>query len=184
MWPHPRAGGENKLLPAFFADVRGSSPRWRGKLRRSRRRRGVFGLIPALAGKTQAYSGTSNDDPAHPRAGGENKIASSYSTRASGSSPRWRGKRREGLSPDRIVRLIPALAGKTRLWAFRPKRREAHPRAGGENSRAVASASRAPGSSPRWRGKPWIVVKGTVREGLIPALAGKTRKPVRGAQDS
>ena len=172
---HPRAGGENCAVPVEEGEYLGSSPRWRGKLRRILERQTTIRLIPALAGKTAHAWVDSRFHWAHPRAGGENKIASSYSTRASGSSPRWRGKRREGLSPDRIVRLIPALAGKTRLWAFRPKRREAHPRAGGENSRAVASASRAPGSSPRWRGKPWIVVKGTVREGLIPALAGKTR---------
>ena len=70
--------------------------------------------------------------------------------------------------------LIPAHAGKTRYQINERTPRGAHPRACGENSRAVASASRAPGSSPRMRGKQLLSCSMSVNTGLIPAHAGKT----------
>ena len=72
------------------------------------------------------------------------------------------------------VGLIPAHAGKTRYQINERTPRGAHPRACGENSRAVASASRAPGSSPRMRGKQLLSCSMSVNTGLIPAHAGKT----------
>ena len=51
-WAHPRVCGENAPSTTATKAAHGSSPRVRGKQRRSRRRRGGPGLIPACAGKT------------------------------------------------------------------------------------------------------------------------------------
>ena len=85
----------------------------RGKLAVSIKERGTGGLIPAHAGKTQGDGEGGGQVGAHPRACGENLAALIVTELSRGSSPRMRGKRREGLEPDRIVRLIPAHAGKT-----------------------------------------------------------------------
>ena len=69
---HPRVGGEN--IQGFINGISsmGSSPRGRGKRRRSRRVRGLRGLIPAWAGKTATPPQPRRARPAHPRVGGEN----------------------------------------------------------------------------------------------------------------
>ena len=69
---HPRACGENAdpYDPATW--WRGSSPRVRGKRRRSGPGRRGSGLIPARAGKTGWRSSRPSATRAHPRACGEN----------------------------------------------------------------------------------------------------------------
>ena len=182
---HPRAGGENAHARASASWPAGSSPRWRGKPVRASRCLARLGLIPALAGKTRVVIRRTGQVGAHPRAGGENLLQLAKGQDLKGSSPRWRGKRRGIDALRRSVRLIPALAGKTRARQSRLRRRGAHPRAGGENGWALHSSETGRGSSPRWRGKPGVKLTrlGDVR--LIPALAGKTprdRPPPRHAQ--
>ena len=171
---HPRVGGEN---PAEGTDREldaGSSPRGRGK-------RPVFlsasvrpGLIPAWAGKTQAGAGGSCSRRAHPRVGGENLSSPGTRRRATGSSPRGRGKRVIRCLGRRTTRLIPAWAGKTRRQRRGADGKPAHPRVGGENTTKKRSAPIKTGSSPRGRGKrtPWGEWAYALR--LIPAWAGKT----------
>ena len=131
---HPRAGGENDThLAAIQADS-GSSPRGRGKHEANALPDCVPGLIPARAGKTR---GAASGDPcpeAHPRAGGENKVAAALICMARGSSPRGRGKHRVRMVRDLIEGLIPARAGKTDQRICRLGEDRAHPRAGGENT--------------------------------------------------
>ena len=89
---HPRAGGENDSR-AFCGHVaKGSSPRGRGKRRRSERRLRSVRLIPARAGKTSPDAGALASQSAHPRAGGENNTILSPAWPSTGSSPRGRGK--------------------------------------------------------------------------------------------
>ena len=77
-------------------------------------------------------------------------------SRATGSSPRGRGKRFPGGELATMVGLIPAWAGKTlSAWL-----------------QMVSGL----GSSPRGRGKPDSVAELAQRIGLIPAWAGKTRR--------
>ena len=69
---HPRVGGENTsggLHPCWDP---GSSPRGRGKHQGLSDLVGVFGLIPAWAGKTTSDGPTMRAERAHPRVGGEN----------------------------------------------------------------------------------------------------------------
>ena len=91
-----------------------------------------------------------------------------------GSSPRGRGKP-DGFSPPMIAaRLIPAWAGKTGCRSRRWRRSAAHPRVGGENVIGTFVAGFKTGSSPRGRGKRRVPHRLILREGLIPAWAGKT----------
>ena len=151
---HPRVCGENSNLRCLIFVESGSSPRVRGKLHRPTRKGQTPGLIPACAGKTQVRRAT---DAA-----------------SAGSSPRVRGKRGAGEFPVAVRGLIPACAGKTRLVFLHSTTTRAHPRVCGENK--VTSTPSAPprGSSPRVRGKLWLVPEITVLPGLIPACAGKT----------
>ena len=91
-----------------------------------------------------------------------------------GSSPRVRGKQRHGRGGRRLLRLIPARAGKTRHQPRTPRGRRAHPRACGENTLWVMVSRFAFGSSPRVRGKLSLVLTAGGDRRLIPARAGKT----------
>ena len=112
---------------------------------------------------------------AHPRVCGENEGIAVNMNQVAGSSPRVRGKPRlraeMGLDPG----LIPACAGKTRHRCDRPAGRRAHPRVCGENIDCNNFLFTNSGSSPRVRGKPGLGYTPSIRAGLIPACAGKTR---------
>ena len=94
-----------------------------------------------------------------------------------GSSPLTRGKL-HGRHPVRVrQRLIPAHAGKTANSPDSRPARPAHPRSRGENFAGLKGKVSSAGSSPLTRGKPEAVEVRTLRRGLIPAHAGKTRQP-------
>ena len=130
---HPRAGGENDGHEAMSPVAPGSSPRGRGKPRRTGSQPADLGLIPARAGKTSLTSPTSSQGWAHPRAGGENVSSSPSIDTGPGSSPRGRGKREADDDGGRTAGLIPARAGKTARRTRCQTSSPAHPRAGGEN---------------------------------------------------
>ena len=153
---HPRAGGENATTTVGMRRAGGSSPRGRGKPPPEGGRRWPGGLIPARAGKTTIRRARRRYREAHPRAGGENVGDGEAAHRARGSSPRGRGKRRGHAPSDSPSGLIPARAGKTEADEAAQLRRQAHPRAGGENLIGVAADLSAQGSSPRGRGKPRV----------------------------
>mgnify|MGYP000910733686 CR=1 FL=1 len=89
---HPRAGGENLSSSSPSRDVRGSSPRGRGKRNMKYNSVKSCRLIPARAGKTRPSVETGSSSAAHPRAGGENCHNTSGQATPQGSSPRGRGK--------------------------------------------------------------------------------------------
>ena len=70
--------------------------------------------------------------------------------------------------------LIPAHAGKTRSSSTTTPCSRAHPRSRGENTPSAHLRMRAAGSSPLTRGKPSHDASPGLRNGLIPAHAGKT----------
>ena len=110
---HPRAGGENDRPIDCATLMKGSSPRGRGKPARLTPGSVLTGLIPARAGKTVSESWNHSDLPAHPRAGGENRVCPVMQRLSLGSSPRGRGKLRPVNPLACADRLIPARAGKT-----------------------------------------------------------------------
>ena len=110
---HPRAGGENAINSMGAGIAEGSSPRGRGKPYGLDSQLALSGLIPARAGKTPSTASLSTSRPAHPRAGGENRMSLIAWSRATGSSPRGRGKLVPWPAYHSAARLIPARAGKT-----------------------------------------------------------------------
>ena len=171
---HPRSRGENFQAELEMIQERGSSPLTRGKLE-TRPQRGLQArLIPAHAGKTTASPGANAARPAHPRSRGENAHFVRSVVRACGSSPLTRGKRINWQTLQRLVRLIPAHAGKTASTPRAGPSPAAHPRSRGENSSGQGYTTGEAGSSPLTRGKR---LRGRRRRGrgrLIPAHAGKT----------
>ena len=110
---HPRVGGENQFVAALVTIAAGSSPRGRGKQVCRLTESAGIGLIPAWAGKTTVYAWYVFTDRAHPRVGGENSLSVAIVLRASGSSPRGRGKLANVSCCENGPGLIPAWAGKT-----------------------------------------------------------------------
>ena len=132
---HPRSRGENCVASAPGFRRRGSSPLTRGKLHALMPVLPQVGLIPAHAGKTIGGTGTTSENPAHPRSRGENFDPSACGHPFQGSSPLTRGKRRRRQLLDSVPGLIPAHAGKTAWRATAANPASAHPRSRGENGR-------------------------------------------------
>ena len=177
-WPaHPRSRGENPISEATASTIDGSSPLTRGKPDRYVINARMHGLIPAHAGKTAPRSPRSRPAPAHPRSRGENIRVMSSTRGAWGSSPLTRGKHRLGQSVDRVPGLIPAHAGKTWKPTRRRQSDSAHPRSRGENVETKDRGRLGDGSSPLTRGKHFLRGNRNGGERLIPAHAGKTRRP-------
>ena len=115
---HPRSRGENGCSRPAPRSWKGSSPLTRGKRPRSGRPSLPVRLIPAHAGKTAMGRRCAQRVWAHPRSRGENISTVSQVVHALGSSPLTRGKRLYDAEHSRIIRLIPAHAGKTGWQAF------------------------------------------------------------------
>ena len=110
---HPRACGANLCWRAPMSAVRGSSPRVRGKRTTQVPHMQAARIIPARAGQTQYSRLFRRARPDHPRACGANSAMAASIIWVSGSSPRVRGKRRQGREARRQRRIIPARAGQT-----------------------------------------------------------------------
>ena len=179
-WDHPRACGEHRLNVAGAAVAMGSSPRLRGTRDGGRVEEHGCGIIPALAGNTSRRTLSRIARWDHPRACGEHAPGMASANWFQGSSPRLRGTRPEGVRPRRHGGIIPALAGNTSAHYSHVAPPRDHPRACGEHS-LVASANEArAGSSPRLRGTPHPAAPQGHGLGIIPALAGNTRRSCRG----
>ena len=154
----------------------GSSPLTRGKppMPTADDMRG--GLIPAHTGKTRFGLPPWPHGRAHPRSRGENKRTNEIQSCSTGSSPLTRGELACDTQGVDVVGLIPTHAGKTRLQTVNRRSAWDHPRSYGENS-CDGSRPRYPlGSSPLMRGKRGARGCSDSWPGLIPALAGKTRR--------
>ena len=161
-----------------MVEVCGSSPLTRGKPALHRPETHTPRLIPAHAGKTGWCVRQPDWDEAHPRSRGENMVSLVSGRAFSGSSPLTRGKRFSVGAGLRIVRLIPAHAGKTAPSPADADHNWAHPRSRGENVLRDLLVNQAQGSSPLTRGKRAQGPSCQPGPGLIPAHAGKTSMPV------
>ena len=171
---HPRACGANFPDGEIVRLDIGSSPRVRGKptcltVGPSNRR-----IIPARAGQTGASAKPTSSTPDHPRACGANDDIKAIKSQDAGSSPRVRGKRKEGTSIMASCRIIPARAGQTSRRPASAGCRSDHPRACGANGCALCEIFPMVGSSPRVRGKRMDTLAGRQPVRIIPARAGQT----------
>ena len=139
----------------------------------------MAGLIPAHAGKTPKMATHPPLHTAHPRSRGENSSWIPKKFPSKGSSPLTRGKRHALRPRLRDRGLIPAHAGKTRLWSGGTRTWPAHPRSRGENLLHDRVSAAGGGSSPLTRGKRAVLRLHAVRVWLIPAHAGKTPEAAR-----
>ena len=181
---HPRSRGENQVqvLKAHFGD--GSSPLTRGKLGSAVKEGAGKGLIPAHAGKTLFRLLWARRWKAHPRSRGENIVRIGLAGGVRGSSPLTRGKRQIRHKSRDDGGFIPAHAGKTRARSSSLSLIRAHPRSRGENPGSSLRAPSCGGSSPLTRGKRLVQSRNDESPGLIPAHAGKTRRPARSHSSS
>ena len=174
---HPRSRGEYRRGFGEVGVVTGSSPLSRGIPFPVVRRSGLVRIIPALAGNTHDPQRVQRQPGDHPRSRGEYGNGPPALHGAAGSSPLSRGILGRGRRPRTGERIIPALAGNTRLVSPSPPHPEDHPRSRGEYTALTAWTYQAMGSSPLSRGIPRSRASAVTAAGIIPALAGNTGSP-------
>ena len=166
--------GEHSFSAFVAARAAGSSPRARGTLSSSIRRKVDTRIIPACAGNTPRRRAHKATRPDHPRVRGEHIVKGSTPTLKDGSSPRARGTRRARRTSRRGQWIIPACAGNTDWTGCRYERMPDHPRVRGEHSCVSSSIASMAGSSPRARGTRSISSDCYANTRIIPACAGNT----------
>ena len=105
---------------------------------------------------------------------GKNSQALSQAPCQLGSPPRVREKLPCLLCQNRLSRITPACAGKTRIVGLPNLQDEDHPRVCGKNVWTKAYSPQTPGSPPRVREKPMVDFPKSGLFGITPACAGKT----------
>ena len=178
-WDHPRVCGEKRRPTLWWAALRGSPPRVRGKGR-------VPAAIPARRGITPAYAGKRGDGGGpilvcrdHPRVCGEKAVMQPECPRWEGSPPRVRGKDTRSKSAYNSAGITPACAGKSSALMQRSGTNGDHPRVCGEKRRCCPAGLCCRGSPPRMRGKGIPQAEGFFNARITPAYAGKSRPVAR-----
>ena len=158
---HPRIRGEHDGSEELVDHQDGSSPHTRGARGLRAQGRPVPGIIPACAGSTSQLISPAFSRRDHPRIRGEHLGRLTHPVQPAGSSPHTRGAH-----PD---------------WRGSIQREKDHPRIRGEHFFVVADTLLENGSSPHTRGAHRPARGGGHHERIIPAYAGSTRRPPRGA---
>ncbi len=171
---HPRACGANDAVRRRCYAASGSSPRMRGKQRRTGMTATRPRIIPAHAGQTISPVSGAHGMTDHPRACGANCGGVLDNIKGFGSSPRMRGKPKGDYANVIAGRIIPAHAGQTARHVRAAAAASDHPRACGANRSSIRRRSRVCGSSPRMRGKLFLALSPGKLHRIIPAHAGQT----------
>ena len=171
---HPRSRGEYVGLPPTCGQRVGSSPLSRGIHLRDPKVLGGNRIIPALAGNTLGRSQSNLGRRDHPRSRGEYISTSLAEDYRAGSSPLSRGIPPRAGEHQPLLRIIPALVGKTPTKLAAPPSAQDHPRSRGEYYGLGFSTRSPEGSSPLSRGIRRQQWRGGQSVGIIPALAGNT----------
>ena len=172
---HPRACGANVGFAPIHVPLCGSSPRMRGKRRFAQHVPVAGRIIPAHAGQTSPCPRQQTTPSDHPRACGANGGWGAWTARATGSSPRMRGKLSDDPHGIILLRIIPAHAGQTPAQLWMDSLTADHPRACGANVILHLQYATGVGSSPRMRGKLIRIHLNHLDLRIIPAHAGQTR---------
>ena len=178
---HPRVCGEKVIPCTPGLHIQGSPPRMRGKEKSPKKPVMARGITPAYAGKSRAGVCIVGDFGDHPRVCGEKDTNQITLTRGQGSPPRMRGKVKLRPSPAGGGRITPAYAGKRVADDHLYGAQWDHPRVCGEKDGLNLILLGITGSPPRMRGKGWLMITFTVRNGITPAYAGKSTTPRRQA---
>ena len=129
--------------------------------------------IPAWAGKPVEWRGRAGGLQVHPRVGGETAADVRERSVAEGPSPRGRGNPPGDVCCHGADGSIPAWAGKPGGRPSTVCRAAVHPRVGGETGAIRDLIGVLRGPSPRGRGNRYPEPPVIVKEGSIPAWAGK-----------
>ena len=129
----PAGAGKTSRRDSVHTLYKGSPPQVRGKLIHIPPSSQGKRITPAGAGKTKIKIATEINVGDHPRRCGENSSKPDCRSRALGSPPQVRGKRRTNSSEVKETRITPAGAGKTRPQRQAQCQRRDHPRRCGEN---------------------------------------------------
>ena len=183
-WAHPRSRGADETGQGETGQGEGSSPLARGGLVVGADCAVGSGLIPARAGRTGGWRGDHVDWRAHPRSRGADDLNAMRLSVGGGSSPLARGGRLSRSPARRVVRLIPARAGRTSPSGSAVRRPTAHPRSRGADQGDQEWPWPFTGSSPLARGGRSRSVCHCASVGLIPARAGRTTPAARPASTS
>ncbi len=132
MWDHPRACGEQWMLPRWASCWAGSPPRVRGTgiIRPARQR--ISRITPARAGNSRGKARAQAEHEDHPRACGEQNLATQYGGNITGSPPRVRGTVPNPAQGDHYNGITPARAGNRIYRHIWLRKAGDHPRACGE----------------------------------------------------
>ena len=136
-----------------------------------------LGIIPADAGSTVRIQGRPEGVGDHPRGCGEHVSVCMAMFWGAGSSPRMRGAPFPGSRVSACIGIIPADAGSTHPGDQNVQISQDHPRGCGEHAWMGTGRWRLPGSSPRMRGAPHLLLPAASGAGIIPADAGSTATP-------
>ena len=134
-------------------------------------------IIPALAGNTRNGWRPRTPESDHPRSRGEYFGSRPLCRLPAGSSPLSRGILSCPPLLSLQLRIIPALAGNTRLRLLPLGPRRDHPRSRGEYAPLCWPSRTESGSSPLSRGILHPFHQGPYHDRIIPALAGNTGRP-------
>ena len=113
----------------------------------------------------------------HPRLRGEKQYEHRIAKCSKGSSPLARGKVAEIAALCHNERIIPACAGKSIIRTTLEMYPKDHPRLRGEKRGFLPRKCRQRGSSPLARGKASRSASSAKSRRIIPACAGKSKKP-------
>ena len=156
----------------------GSPPQVRGKRNASYHSARFGRITPAGAGKTLLFANFRAFQWDHPRRCGENFAPVAACMILIGSPPQVRGKHSSKNVSMLLMRITPAGAGKTFLDEPEKEEQWDHPRRCGENEMQVITARVSEGSPPQVRGKhSYLPIFGHFN-GITPAGAGKTSRPL------
>ena len=166
---HPRVGGEKPNQWRQEIACQGSPPRGRGKGIAQRQSSVFVRITPAWAGKSWPQWRRRCPEWDHPRVGGEKPAGRFLLRLDTGSPPHGRGKGDFHIVTHTKVGITPAWAGKRFPARMQKKRKQDHPRVGGEKRTPDTPLSDTEGSPPRRRGKVFPFGRRICFSGITPA---------------
>ena len=175
---HPRSRGVYLPASPLRSEPVGSSPLARGLPGLLLTHAHNGGIIPARAGFTSRTTRRPSTPQDHPRSRGVYVQHLTQCTGNDGSSPLARGLRARPRRLRRHRRIIPARAGFTKTYVAQHKTRPDHPRSRGVYVAILAGTHALGGSSPLARGLRVWKNRPKNSEGIIPARAGFTIRPL------
>ena len=154
----------------------GLSPRVRGNQSQVAMRRSHRRSIPACAGEPHSIVSPHGLVPVYPRVCGGTISDWMQGGWVGGLSPRVRGNRLSGRSPQALGRSIPACAGEPGGNEMGDVQKRVYPRVCGGTASISSNWSSGTGLSPRVRGNRFGAGQPLVAAGSIPACAGEPRR--------